>query len=47
MNVAGLCFHIWPDDVSFEPKYVAEYLILITVYIVVLLNGINYDMSYV
>ena len=38
----GMCFHIWPDDGSFEPKHVAKFLILITVYIVVLLAGINY-----
>ena len=35
------CFHIWPNDVSFELKHVAEFLILITIYIVVLLTGIN------
>ena len=33
--------HIWPDDGSFKPKHVAEILILITIYIVVLLTGIN------
>ena len=27
------CFHIWPDDGSFELKHVAEFLILITIYI--------------
>jgi len=42
LNVPGLCFHIWPDGGSFEPKHVAEFLILITKYIVVLLTGINY-----
>ena len=42
LNSPGLCFHIWPDDGSFEPKQVAEFLILITIYIVVLLTGINY-----
>ena len=42
MNVPGLCLHIWPDDFSFETKHVAEFLILITIYIVVLLTGINY-----
>ena len=41
LNVQGLCFHIWPHDGSFEPGNVAEFLILITVYIV-LLTGINY-----
>ena len=35
-------FYIWPDDGSFEPKYVPEVLILITIYIVVLVTGINY-----
>ena len=35
-------FCIWPDDGSFEPTHVAEFLILITIYIVALLNGINY-----
>jgi len=30
------------DDGSFEPKHVAKFLILITIYIVVLLTGINY-----
>jgi len=25
LNVPGLCFHIWPDDGSFEPKHVAEF----------------------
>jgi len=34
-------FCIWPDDGSIEPKHVAEFLILVTVYIVVLLTGIN------
>jgi len=34
-------FYIWPDDGSFEPKHVAEFLILITIYIV-LLTGMNY-----
>ena len=33
---------IWPDYVLFEQKHVAEFSILITVYIVVLLTGINY-----
>jgi len=33
---------IRPDDGPFEPKHVAELLILITIYIVVLLTGINY-----
>jgi len=42
LNVPGLCFHIWHDDGSFEQKHVAEFLIFITVYIVVLLTGINY-----
>ena len=37
----GTVFCIWPDDGSFEPKDVAEILILIAVYIVVLLDGIN------
>ena len=27
------CFHIWPDDGSFQPKHVAEFLILIIIYI--------------
>ena len=35
-------FCVWPDDGTFEPKHVAEFLILITIYIVVLLTGINY-----
>ena len=42
LNEPGRCFHIWPDDGSFEPKHVAEFLILITIYNVVLLTGINY-----
>ena len=42
LNVPGLRFHICPDDGSFEPKHVAEFLILITIYIVLLLTGINY-----
>ena len=42
LNVPGLCFHIWPGDSSFEPKHATEFLILITIYIVVLLTGINY-----
>ena len=44
LNVPGLRFHIWPDGGSFEPKHVAEFLILITIYIyiVVSLTGINY-----
>jgi len=25
LNVPGLCFDIWPDDGSFEPKNVAEF----------------------
>jgi len=33
LNIPGLFFHIWPDDGSFEPKYVAKFLILITIYI--------------
>jgi hypothetical protein len=37
LTVPGLCFHIWSDDGSFEPKYVAEFLISITVHIVHLL----------
>jgi len=41
-QVLVLCFHIWPGDGSFEPKYVAEFLILIAIYVVVLLTGINY-----
>ena len=41
-TVPGLCFHIWPDDGSFELKHVAEFLILITIHIVVLVTGINY-----
>ena len=41
-TVPGLCFHIWPDDGSFELKHVAEFLISVTIYIVVLLTGINY-----
>ena len=45
--VAGLCFYIWPDDDSFDPKHVTEFLILITVYIVVLLTGINYYITVV
>jgi len=31
--VAGLWFHIWPDDGSFEPKHVAEFVILVNIYI--------------
>jgi len=43
MNVPGLCFRIWPVNGSFEPKHVAEFLILVTIlYIVVLLTGVNY-----
>ena len=42
LNVPGLCFHIWPDGGSFEPTHVAEFLILITIYFVVLLTEINY-----
>jgi len=42
LNEPGLCFHIWPDDGSFEPKHVTEFLILITIYNVVLLTRINY-----
>ena len=42
LGVTGLCFHIWPDDGSLELKHVAEFLILITMYNVVLLTGINY-----
>ena len=42
LNVPGLCFHIRPDDGSFEPKHVAKFLILITIYNAVLLTGINY-----
>ena len=41
LNVPGLCFHIWPDDGFYEPKHVAEFLILIIIYIV-LLAGIDY-----
>jgi len=33
LNVPVLCFHIWPDDGSFEPKHVARVLILITMFI--------------
>ena len=40
LNVPALCVHICPADGSFEPKGVAEFLILITIYIVVLLTGI-------
>jgi len=32
---------MWPADGFFEPKHVAQCLILITIYIVVLLRGIN------
>jgi hypothetical protein len=42
VNVPVLCFHIWPDDGSFEPKHVAEFLILITIYNAVLLTEIIY-----
>ena len=42
LNVPELCFHIWCNDGSFEPKYAAEFLILTTIYIVVLLTGINF-----
>jgi len=35
-------FCVWPDDGFFEPKHIAEFLILFTIYIVVLLTGINY-----
>ena len=41
-TLPGLCFYIWPDDGSFELKNVAEFLILITTHIVVLLTRINY-----
>ena len=37
-----VCFHIWPGDGSFETKHVTEFLILFTIYIVVLLTGISY-----
>jgi len=33
---------IWPDDGFFEPKHVAEFLISITIYTVVLLTGTHY-----
>jgi hypothetical protein len=33
---------MWPDDGSFEAKHVALFSILVTIYIVVLLTGINY-----
>jgi len=33
LSVPVLCFIIWPDDGSFEPKHVAEFLILIIIYI--------------
>jgi len=42
LNIPGLFFHIWPDDGSFELKHLAEFLILFTIYTVVLLTGINY-----
>ena len=42
LNVPGLCFHIWPDDGSLELNHVADILILITIYIVVIFTGINY-----
>jgi len=42
MKTQSWFIHIWPDDDSFEQKHVAEILILITMYIVVLLTGINY-----
>ena len=32
LNVPLLCFHIWPDDGSLQPKHVAEFLTLITIY---------------
>ena len=32
LNVPGMCFHIWPDDGSLETKYVAEFVILISLY---------------
>jgi len=38
--------YIWPDDDSFEPKYVAEFLIFITTGIVVFLTGINYYINF-
>jgi len=41
LNVPGMCLHVWPDDGSFEPKQVAEFLILIAVYIVVLKDWNN------
>ena len=41
-NVPVLCFHIWPDDGSFVPKHVAEFLVLVTIRIVALLAEINY-----
>ena len=42
-HVPVLCFHIWSDDDSFEQKHVTEFLILIAIYVVVLLTGINYS----
>jgi hypothetical protein len=36
-----MCFGIWPDFGSIEKKHVVEFLVLITIYIVVLLTGIN------
>jgi len=33
LNVPGLCFRIWPDDGFFEPNHVAEFVILINIYI--------------
>ena len=42
LTVPVLFFHMFSDDGSFEPKYVAEFLIMVTIYIVQLLTGINY-----
>jgi len=39
LEVPGLCFHIWPDDGSFEPKHVALFLILVTIYRVIEKDG--------
>ena len=32
LNVPVLCFRVWPDDGSFEPKRVTEFLTLIAIY---------------
>jgi len=40
-NVPELCFDICPDDSSFEPKHITEFLIFITIYIYIYCCGFN------